>query len=221
MLTCRLARCILHHQEGPGLNTLVVVTDSPLIWRSASSAASASAAEHRHQETTSNTTERERSEPLARQASGGVGKASQRGCKRAKRRSPFSFYSPGRSRSAPPSWSAQPREAAALLSLLFSWAKSGGDDDVRGGHLTAHAKRGVPGAVVAQDAESAAVTSSKALDPKASSSHSSAQGRKFGRSFTIVCPATRVRMNIETYVKDSETGRVAVQWCLASKDGGE
>lgn len=41
------------------------------------------------------------------------------------------------------------------------------------------------------------------------------------RSFSIVCPATRVRMNIETYVKDSETGRVAVQWCLASKDTGE
>lgn len=41
------------------------------------------------------------------------------------------------------------------------------------------------------------------------------------RVFTIVCPTSRVRMNIETYVKDRETGRVAVQWCLASKESGE
>lgn len=41
------------------------------------------------------------------------------------------------------------------------------------------------------------------------------------RAFVIVCPADRVRTNIETYVKDRDTGRVAVQWCLASKESGE
>lgn len=39
--------------------------------------------------------------------------------------------------------------------------------------------------------------------------------------FSIVCPAARVRMNIRTYVRDSETGRVAMQWCLASRETGE
>lgn len=41
------------------------------------------------------------------------------------------------------------------------------------------------------------------------------------RAFVIVCPADHVRTNIETYVKDRDTGRVAVQWCLASKETGE
>lgn len=42
-----------------------------------------------------------------------------------------------------------------------------------------------------------------------------------GRIFRVVCPAVQVRMNIETFVKDHETGRVAVQWCLPSKGDGE
>lgn len=46
-------------------------------------------------------------------------------------------------------------------------------------------------------------------------------GARDCRAFTIVCPAARVRMNIKTCLKDSETGRVALQWCLASKEGGE
>lgn len=41
------------------------------------------------------------------------------------------------------------------------------------------------------------------------------------RAFVIVCPADRVRTNIETYVKDRDTGRVAMQWCIASKERGE
>lgn len=216
--------CTSCDQEGPGLNTLVVITDSPLIWRTASSssATSVSTAEHRPQEVTSHVSGLERSEPYDRQAGRGISEVSRRGYERAnKKQSPFSFDSPGRSRNAPPSWSAHPREAAALLSLLFSWANGGGDDDERPGHQTAHVKRG------AQDTDSDVVKGSKARDLKASSSDSSApnaaaSGRgKPGRSFTIVCPATRVRMNIETYVKDSDTGRVAVQWCLASKNAGE
>lgn len=44
---------------------------------------------------------------------------------------------------------------------------------------------------------------------------------KPSRVFTLVCPTVRVRTNIETFVKDHETGRLAVQWCLASKESGE
>ena len=210
------------------------MTDSPLIWRSAStsSAAEASAGEHRHPAATSNPTEREGGERWNSQG-GGVNEARLRFYKRDKRkRSPFSYYPPGRSRNAPPSWDAQPREAAALLSLLFSWAKCGGGDGgddgtgERARHSTAQAKRGAPKA--ANETKSRdGVIGSKAHDAQASSSSLSAvraaanEGRTLGRSFTIVCPATRVRMNIETYVKDSDTGRVAVQWCLASKDTGE
>ena len=166
-------------------------------------------------EVTSQVSGPERSEPYDRQPGSSTSKASQRGCEGANnKRSPFSFDSPGRSRNPPPSWSAHPREAAALLSLLFSWAKGGGDDDERAGHPTADAKSGAPKDVKASDP--------KASAPALSAPKTAESGRgEPGRSFSIVCPAARVRMNIETYVKDSDTGRVAVQWCIASKDTGE
>eukprot|EP00903_Cladosiphon_okamuranus_P007797 g7546.t1 len=215
-------------REGPGLNTLVVVTDSPLIWRSASSSCATDTAvpEHRHP-ASSYTTEGEGEKRRNLQENSGMSTASRRGYEHAKRRrSPFLCHSPGRWRKPPPSWSAHPREAAALLSLLFSWAKSGGDGDERAGHPTAHADQGSPGGVVVQETDSGAANDSKARDPMPSSSNLSATSAaaseegKPGKSFSIVCPATRARMNIETYVKDSDTGRVAVQWCLASRDAG-
>lgn len=211
------------------MNTLIVVTDSPLIWRSASSsAASTSVAGHRHQAIASHTTDQEGGISWHLQADGSESKANQPGSERAnKKRSPFSFPSPGQSRNPPPSWSAHPREAASLLSLLFSWANSGGDDGEGAGGPISHANRGVPAVVVAEGTESDTVNKSEALDPKSllsdlsSPKAAESEGGKSGRTFSIVCPATRVRMNLETYVKDRDTGRVAVQWCLASKDTGE
>lgn len=213
------------------MNTLVVVTDSPLIWRSSSSsAAAASDADHRHQEVTLRATEREGGGSQNDQDGGGAGKASQRDNERTnKRRSPFSFDSPWRSRNPPPSWSAHPREAASLLSLLFSWASSGGNDDSDecAGDQANPTIAGVAASVAVQDTGPDSAHGSTAHGPTASSSQfcapkeAASEGGKLGRSFSIVCPATRVRMNIETYVKDSDTGRVAVQWCLASKETGE
>lgn len=49
----------------------------------------------------------------------------------------------------------------------------------------------------------------------------SSMGEGGQRTFVIVCPADRVRTNIETYVRDHDTGRVAAQWSLASKETGK
>ncbi|CAM9540792.1 unnamed protein product [Scytosiphon promiscuus] len=180
-------------RKGPTLKTLIVVTDSPLVWTSASSATAASA--------------KKRCEEMSRNAQRGQkgpdrGVGRMHGRREKKGRSPFSFDSGRGSRDASPSWSAHPREAASLLSLLFSWAAAESD----GNH-----DHGAPGSGATARETSMSGTPGKG----------SGVAGKVGRVFSIVCPATCVRMNVETYVKDSETGRVAVQWCMASKRSGD
>jgi len=167
---------------------------------------------------TPHASEPEQSAPSCSEEGDDISRASHRGDERANKKwSPFSFDSPGRSRNAPPCWSAHPREAAALLSLLFSWARGGGGDEELAEHLPPHAKGGKSGGLVGRETRDPKALSSRPVSPKGAAS-----GRgKLEKSFTILCPATRVRMNIETYVKDSDTDRVAVQWSLASKDTGE
>lgn len=227
----------LPQQEGPGLNTLIVVTDSPLLWRSASSASAAAVpAEYRRQgASTPRTTGEEDCRHQAdgwrtHQDSGGEGVTYFNRCryeeltKKNAKRSPFSSKSGPRSRAAS-SWSGHPREAVYLLSLLFSWAATVKNDD------DGLAKTEPSATDVATQAMKSnfAASNGRGFASKASSPvqrripHATArEGERVpNRSFCIVCPATRTGMNIETYVKDSETGRVAVQWCLASKDSGE
>ncbi|CAM9145767.1 unnamed protein product [Ectocarpus sp. 8 AP-2014] len=226
-------------QEGPGVNTLIIATDSPLLWRSASSfsssvAAAAAAREPAGGEEDHHLDEgvgrRERMPP-GRVDGVGAGACGQRDEER--KRSPFSHVSRQGSRNAPlPSWSAHPREVASLLSLLFSWAAAdnyGGDKDAQTEAPFTTAEREVPAAAVAPTVASGASSSGASSTQGASSQRRNgaaaagtgqARGAR-GRVFSVVCPATRVRMNIQSYVKDRETGRVATQWCLASKDTGD
>lgn len=221
------------------MNTLVVVTDSPLLWRSTSSFSSSVAAAAAAREPAGGEEDHHLDEGIGRRqqpppghADGvGAGACGQRG--EARKRSPFSDVSRQGSRNnPPPSWSAHPREAASLLSLLFSWASADNDDDDKDTPTEAHtttAEREVPAAAVVPTVASGASSSGGSSAQGASSQRRNravaagtgqARGAR-GRVFSVVCPATRVRMNIQSYVKDRETGRVATQWCLASKDTGE
>lgn len=225
-------------QEGPGVNTLIVATDSPLLWRSASSFSSSFAAASAAREPAGGEEDhldegvgiRQRAPP-GRVDGVGAGACGQRDEER--KRSPFSDVSRQGSRNAPPpSWSAHPREVASLLSLLFSWAAADnydGDKDAPAEAPTTTAEREVPAAAVAPTVASGASSSGGSSAQGASSQRRNraatagtgqARGAR-GRVFSVVCPATRVRRNIQSYVKDRETGRVATQWCLASKDTGE
>ncbi len=211
-------------QEGPGLNTLIVVTSSPLLWRSASSSscpatAATTAAETREQQ------------------GGEAGRPGQgSGAEKTKRRSPLWRHPVRRPwRSPPPSWSAHPREAASLLSLLFSWAHGGegegegdGEGESGGDERAAPSTAPVTAHVRAAKEEASGVAgdgrghASEASLLRVRSANAAAKEReRASRIFSIVCPATRVRTNLETYVRDGKTGRVAVQWCLASKESGE
>lgn len=136
----------------------------------------------------------------------------------------------------PPSWSLYPREAASFLALLFAWAANvpeqtqsakenaqmvvaAIESDVGGRHkLAAPAAR--KSATSVRSILQERVESCGDYGDRAPRLNSSVVGEGH-RAFVIVCPADRVRTNIETYVKDRDTGRVAVQWCLASKDTGE
>lgn len=207
-------------RQGPTLNTLVVVTDSPLVWQSTSSASTAAPAPKRRNETSWNA--RRGDEGHCR---GGRRLRDRRG---KKTRNPFSFESAGGYRDASPSWSAHPREAASLLSLLFSWAAAESDDGKSDQDPKVSSSASDSPRVDAQGNPSGAAEKSGTATAWPSSRRRQrselARGgavRNSGRVFSIVCPATRVRMNVETFVKDSETGRVAMQWCLASKMSGE
>lgn len=221
------------------MNALIVVTDSPLLWRSASSfsssvAAAAAAREPAGAEEDHHLDEGvgRRQRPPAGRADGvGAGACGQRD--EARKLSPFSDVSRQGSRNAtPPSWSAHPREAASLLSLLFSWAAADNDDGDNDAPAEAHTSTAerevsapadastVASGVSSSGGSSTQGASSQRRNQAAAAGTGQARGAR-GRVFSVVCPATRVRMNIQSYVKDRETGRVATQWCLASKDTGE
>lgn len=201
------------------MNTLIVVTDSPLLWRSASAARSAECRTSLTQNT---------------QRIGGnygnVGRIADTSCGDTRSSKPKSSSCTGDAPSTP-SWSAHPREAAALLELLFSWAAVDAAQVADGESATA---RETPAATVAARGVEGGVEISSPPNPKTGHGsdtggtarrekrESTAGGTGGGsRNFTVLCPSNRVRTNIQTYVKDGETGRVAVQWCLASKEAGE
>ncbi|CAM9309198.1 unnamed protein product, partial [Ectocarpus fasciculatus] len=186
-------------QEGSGVNTLVVVTDSPLLWRSTSSFSPSVAAAAAAREPAGGEEDHHLDEGIGR-------------------------------RQLPPAGRAD--GVASLLSLLFSWASADNDDGDKDTPTEAHtatAEGEVPAAAVVPTVASGASSSGGSSAHGASSQRRNravaagtgqARGAR-GRVFSVVCPATRVRMNIQSYVKDRETGRVATQWCLASKDTGD
>ncbi|CAM9100725.1 unnamed protein product, partial [Hapterophycus canaliculatus] len=174
--------------QGPTLNTLIVVTDSPLVWRSASSTAAHAPAEKLRSEAPWDT------------------RRDHEGHDRGGRR----------------------LQAATLLSLLFSWVAAetiDGNDDRDASTCTAATETpttNLPGksSGTAEKGWTATFWSSSRRRQR-SKAATGRERRDGGRAFSVVCPATRVRMNIETYVKDSETGHVAVQWCVASSLSGD
>lgn len=150
------------------------MTDSPLLWRSASVARSAQCHTPQHQNRRNNATGTAGGGESGPDVRGDFGE----GIGGTRRETAGTPIRDGRVLA----WDMHPRESAKLLGLLFAWASKGA---------------GV------------------------SSGDCALAGVEEGRVFTVVCPAVRIRMNLETYVKDLDTGRVAVQWSLASKENGE
>lgn len=201
------------------MNTLIVATDSPLLWRSASAARSAECRSSSSQNA-----------QFVGGHYGNVGRIGSNSCRDTKSSERRPSSCKGHAPSIP-SWSARPREAAALLELLFSWAVV---DAPRVGDGEPASARETQPAAVAVGAVGAGVETSSLPRPIASEHGSdtvgvarrgkgpvTAGGTEGGRTFAILCPSNRVRTNIQTYVRDGETGRVAVQWCMASKETGE
>ncbi|CAM9243711.1 unnamed protein product [Ectocarpus sp. 4 AP-2014] len=175
-------------QEGPGVNTLIVATDSPLLWRSTSSFSSSVAAAAAAREPSGGEEDHHPDEGVGRQQRAPSGRAdgvapdNDDGDKDA----PAEAHTTTAEREVP---------AAAFASTVASGAPSSGGSSTQG-------------------------ASSQRRNRAAAAGTGQARGAR-GRVFSVVCPATRVRMNIQSYVKDRETGRVATQWCLASKDTGD
>lgn len=182
-------------QEGPGLALLIVVTDSPLLWRSGSVA---------------NTNEHSSAAQASPADTAGRGAATDT--------PKDASSSEGGHRRRGPSWHARPKEVAALLEMLFEWATN--DQDYTGEKTTLLHVAGTQG-YTRSLGHFPKGNNHPAMADLASRSLSSAKKMRLRKMFSVVCPAARVRRNIETYVKDNMTGRVAVQWSLASRESGE
>ncbi|CAM9252372.1 unnamed protein product [Ectocarpus sp. 12 AP-2014] len=178
-------------QEGPGVNTLIVATDSPLLWRSASSFSSSVAAAAAAREPADGEEDHHLDEGVGRWQRAppgcvdGVAADNYDGDR----------YAPDE---APTTTAEREVPAAAVAPTVASGTSSSGGSST-------HSTQGA---------------SSQRRNRAAAAGTGQVQGTR-GRVFSVVCPATRVRMNIQSYVKDRETGRVATQWCLASKDTGD